>query len=142
MSKEAINGVQLEAKFRDLEAELVNKIRKSYAEEIKEGSTPVFEIAADNDNSLILFLDSDGEWSLEHQMIKVNMETMQYEDSTVDALVGTKPPLSSLLCGYLLVDDMDFRCMDSLAKSRYIENYKEGITLKLMEDMQIALQEI
>jgi hypothetical protein len=136
---------RLEKEFRDLETKVVERIRVFFADEVKKGPGVVLEIAADNDIPYILFLNSDGKWSVEVQNVGISWDAhgkAKIEDKTKTWELGVRPSLSSLLNAYLTVNDPAFRDLDLEMREQQIHGNKVKLTTELTQDLQELLKEL
>lgn len=119
----------LEREFRDLEGKLVEKIKLTYKENLKEFPAGVsVEIASDEEKDFRLYIDSNGSWTFKFQ-------TSGFE-------IGKKPNFSNLLNNLVFVIDKDYRGFDREIREKYLYANRGILTRDLVGRMQKALDRV
>jgi hypothetical protein len=116
----------LEHKFREVEAELVEKIKLVHKESLEEFPAGVgVEVASDEEKDLRLYIDSNGKWSVRFLMSGFKIKG--------------EPNLSRILDNFLFVTDKNYREFDKEIQDQYLNHNMETFTKGLMEKMQLAI---
>lgn len=119
---------ELEQEFRDIEAELTEKIKATHKNDLKKyPAGVVVEIASDQEKEFRLYFGSNGKWS-----VRFFMSGFELGNGT----------LSNVIDHYLTVTDKDYRGFDQRIQQQQVQMNTETFAEALMGRMRQVITDL